>query len=336
MNRISRRSAAETAEALLEAGRTQPALNYDVDLGLARHHHWLRSEAPMPEWASASASTAAKSLVSVVIKTIVSVVLVGALGFAAWLARGRLQPSATDVRPSPPRAERTPADAPSARDVTSSEASITPEPIPVVQPGLPGDQPVRRAVRADAPAERATRSQRAHKDRAPARTPSARAVPRAETPDATSARGEPATPATRTPSDDLSVGRSTRREVAAAPEREPVGTAHTARPEPAPRAQVPDDLLEMQQVATAERLLERSPERALALARQGDRLFARGYFQQERAYIAIMALISLGRLEEARARAESFAKQFPALPYGARIRSALEAQEAAAPGAESR
>jgi hypothetical protein len=36
-----------------------------------------------------------------------------------------------------------------------------------------------------------------------------------------------------------------------------------------------------------------------------------------------MALIRLGRLDEARARAASFATRFPALPYGARIRSAL-------------
>jgi hypothetical protein len=92
----------------------------------------------------------------------------------------------------------------------------------------------------------------------------------------------------------------------------------------------------MQQVAAAEQLLQRSPARALALVRQGDQRFARGYFQQERAYVAIMALIRLGRLDEARARAASFAKQFPPLPYGARIRSALEAREGTAPNAESR
>jgi hypothetical protein len=86
----------------------------------------------------------------------------------------------------------------------------------------------------------------------------------------------------------------------------------------------------MKQVATAEQLLPRSPDRALALVRQADAQFPRGYFQQERAYIAIMALIRLGRIDEARARAASFAKRYPPLPYGARIRSALEAQHAAA------
>jgi hypothetical protein len=135
----------------------------------------------------------------------------------------------------------------------------------------------------------------------------------------------------------VSVEQATRHEVAAAAEPKPLSAAHPARPpEPAPAAQVPDDLLEMQQVATAEQLLERSPERALALVRQGDQRFAGGYFRQERAYIATMALIRLGRIQEARARAASFAKQFPALPYGARIRSALEAREAAAPSGVAR
>src|SRR5262245_27854518 len=104
MNRISRRSAAEAAEALLEAGRTEPVLHYDVESGLARHHDWLRSEAPLPEWASAA--VAAKSLVPVAIKTIVSAVLIGALGVAAWNALGPPQPSAAGIKQPSPPAER--------------------------------------------------------------------------------------------------------------------------------------------------------------------------------------------------------------------------------------
>jgi hypothetical protein len=131
----------------------------------------------------------------------------------------------------------------------------------------------------------------------------------------------------------VSAARATRGEVAAGLERKPIGAQRGA---PASRAQAPDDLAEMQQVSNAEQLLERSPERALALVRQGDQRFARGYFQQERAYIAIMALIRLDRIDEARARAASFTKQFPALPYGARIRRALEAQRATPPAAVAR
>lgn len=326
MNRISRRSAAEAADALLEVGRTQPALEYDVEVGLARHHHWVRSEAPMPEWASAGVGPAAKSLFPVVTKTLVSAVLVGGLAVAAWHARGP-QPSAAELKTSSAAAERTQ----SVRDLAAHEA---PRPIPVPDPGLTADQPAHRTVRADAADKRAARLHRAHKDLAPARAAvrSADAQPTAPA-DATPMRVEPAASTTASPSEDVSVARS---EVVAAPEPKPISATQKARPEAKAQAKGPDDLAEMQQVATAEQLLQRSPERALALVRQGDQHFAGGYFQQERAYIATMALIRLGRIDEARARAASFAKQYPALPYGARIRSALEKWEAAAHGTASR
>jgi hypothetical protein len=440
MNRISRRSATEAAEALLEAGRTQPVLNYDVEVGLARHHDWLRSEAPMPEWASTSVNAAAKSFVSVVVKTLVSAVLIGAVGVAAWRAQGGSQPSAADIKLASPSSER-PQVASNVSGVTASEAEIAHTPIPVSDPGLPSEQPARRTVRDDVSDKRAARVQRAHKQLVSARAATARSgerqssgtvarasgvepprsagdrqmsgtvarasgvepprsagdrqmsgtvarasgvepprsagdrqmsgtvarasgvepprsagdrqmsgtVARASGVEPPRSAGDrqldspghviPAARATSSPSEDANVERATRRDVVATPERKPIAAAQSARPEPAPRAQGPGDLVEMQEVATAEQLLQRSPARALALVRQGDQRFAHGYFQQERAYIAIMALIRLGRLEEARARGASFAKQFPALPYGARIRSALEAEEAhktAAPSAATR
>jgi hypothetical protein len=343
MNRIPRRSAAEEADALLEAGRTQPVLNYDVELGLARHHHWLRSEAPVPDWASASAGTAAKSFMPVLAKTLVSTVLIGAVGVAAWQLGGRSQPSAASVQPASPSAAVTPPVAPSVREVPASDAWMAHTPIPVPDHGVASEAnepPVRRTARADAAEKRSARVQRdrARKEWTTARAARAalargRTASRADT---TPARAEPAEPTTAQPSEAVSAGRATRSEVAAVPERKPSTAANRARPEPAPQAQRPDDLIEMQQVAAAEQLLERSPERALALVRQGDQRFASGYFQQERAYIAIMALIRLGRVEEARTRAASFAQNFPALPYGARIRSALEARDAAAAKAASR
>jgi hypothetical protein len=298
MNRISRRSAAEQADALLEAGRTEPVLDYDIELGLARHHDWLRSEAPLPDWASAGAGHAAQSSVAVLIKTIVSAVLLGALAFAGWQARGLLQPSAADVNASAvalPSVEHTTA--------PESEGALAPQPSPVSDHGsthrLAHDEAVtkRRTPRVDKHAARPTR---AYKEPAP----SAVAPARVEV------------AVTAAPS----VARATRNE-AAEPEPAPAAKKNQAR-----AAQTPDDLVEMQQVATAEQLLERSPARALALVQKGDQQFTRGYFQQERAYIAIMALIRLDRIAEARAKAASFAKQFPPLPYGARIRSALEAR----------
>jgi hypothetical protein len=316
-------------------------LNYDVESGLARHHHWLRSEAPLPDWASASAATAAKSFMPVLAKTLVSTVLIGAMGVAAWQVRGRSQPSAANVQPASPSAGVTPPVSPSVREAPASDAWMVHTPIPFPDHGVASEaneQPVRRTARVDA-AEK--RSARVPRDRARKLSVNARAAhaargntaPRADT---TPARAEPAAPTAAQPSEAVGAERATRSEVVAAPERKPITSANRARPEPAPQAQRPDDLIEMQQVAAAEQLLERSPERALALVRQGDQRFASGYFQQERAYIAIMALIRLGRIEEARTRAASFAQNFPALPYGARIRSALEARDAAAAKAASR
>jgi hypothetical protein len=302
MNGVSKRSEAQAAEALLEAGRTQPVLAYDVELGLMRHQQWLQSDAPVPEWASASVGTAANSLLAVLIKTIVSAVLIGALGTAAWHARSRLQPSASPVPP---------AEQPPQVSVSAAEPEPAPRPIPVPESSLHDEPPPpRRAAAADARDKRAIRAARPHKEAA-ARATTARAEPLA--PQAVGAAPPAATPSVAPQS-----------EVALQPARKQRSEQEPTRPEPRPQAQAPDDLAEMQQVASAEQLLERSPARALALVRQGDQRFAHGYFQQERAYIAIMALIKLDRIEEARVRAASFAKRFPALPYGARIRSALD------------
>jgi hypothetical protein len=319
MNRISRRPAAEAAESLLEVGRTQPVLHYDVELGLERHHHWLRSDAPMPEWASGGVGTVAKSFVPIVVKAIVSGLVIGTVAVAAWQVRGRPQPSAAmaRARATVKRAEHAPAAPPSVPDVSAI-------PMPVPDPGVLREQPVRRAVRADVSDKRATRKPRAHKEPASARAPAASRVRSAgdERSSGTDARPRLSTPAARvqpaisaiTPSSD-----------AARAAGRPANVAPKARAALGPQPEVPDDMVEMQQVATAQQLLERSPQRALALVRQGNQRFAHGYFQQERAYIAIMALIRLGRIDEARTRAASFSKRFPALPYGARIRSALDA-----------
>jgi|GEM_PF-6599869 len=326
MNRVSRRSAAETAEALLEAGRTEPVLDYDVELGLERHHDWLRNNAPVPEWAHQGVATATKSLASVVIKTIVSTVLVAALATAAWQARSFLRPSfeADQARSSSPGVVAT---QPAVPDATPSEteATLALMPIPVPDQAVPKAHPARGAVRADGVDKRATRMPRAHKE---GRVPSTQSEPVRAAAKSSAPSDVVAVSTNEQQVNNPGVAEPARiasnEERVATAERKP-NNAQKPRPEQEPRAQQPDDLVEMQEVATAEQLLERSPARALTLVRQGDQRFAQGYFQQERAYIAIMALIRLGRVDEARARAARFAKQFPALPYGARIHSALDA-----------
>ena len=93
----------------------------------------------------------------------------------------------------------------------------------------------------------------------------------------------------------------------------------------APRPQAPTDLQEMQELATAEAALKRDPARALALIKRSNERFPDGYFQQERAYVGIMALIGLDRLADARAQAERFFARYAGTPYAARIRRALDA-----------
>lgn len=85
----------------------------------------------------------------------------------------------------------------------------------------------------------------------------------------------------------------------------------------------PDDLLEMREVARAEQLLESTPAESLALVRDGQRRFRSGYFDQERRYLEVMALVKLGRQAEARAQAWSLFQDYPRGPYRQRIEAAL-------------
>lgn len=91
----------------------------------------------------------------------------------------------------------------------------------------------------------------------------------------------------------------------------------------APTAQDPQDLVEMRQVAQAERALARDPARALALVRAGEQEYPRGYFHEERRYLEVVALAKLGRRDQARAAAHAFFQEFPRSSYRRRIEEAL-------------
>jgi RNA polymerase sigma-70 factor (ECF subfamily) len=83
-----------------------------------------------------------------------------------------------------------------------------------------------------------------------------------------------------------------------------------------------DELLELQQVARAERLVATDPARALALVRASESHFPNGYMRQERRYVEIIALIALGRLDEARPKIAGFLREYPESAFGQRIREA--------------
>lgn len=67
-----------------------------------------------------------------------------------------------------------------------------------------------------------------------------------------------------------------------------------------------------------------NPERALAAAREHEQRCPTGALVQERERIAIEALVQLGRIDQARARASAFEARFPSSPHVGRIRQALE------------
>jgi RNA polymerase sigma-70 factor (ECF subfamily) len=93
---------------------------------------------------------------------------------------------------------------------------------------------------------------------------------------------------------------------------------------PRPRASTDAELLEMRDIGNAERLIATEPARALAIVQHAQQRFPDGYFGEERAYVEIMALFGLGRLDEARAKAADFLRTYPDGAYSRRVRHAAQ------------
>ena len=118
------------------------------------------------------------------------------------------------------------------------------------------------------------------------------------------------------------------REAAVAQPSEPKPTRATEPPpEPAPDPNDPS-LVEIRQVAQAERLLATDPARALAMTRQMRARFGAGYLGEERAYVEVMALHRLGRSQEMRKHAGRFLRAYPRGPYAHRVRRAIASMDA--------
>lgn len=113
-------------------------------------------------------------------------------------------------------------------------------------------------------------------------------------------------------------------------EAEPSRTALDRRTEVERKAAEPavDPLTqEMRMLANANNLLATDPERALAIARSGERNYPNSMFTEERRHIIILALVKLGRMQEARALAWPYLRQYPRGPFSERIRRALATGE---------
>jgi RNA polymerase sigma-70 factor (ECF subfamily) len=100
------------------------------------------------------------------------------------------------------------------------------------------------------------------------------------------------------------------------------GQARVSPTPPPPDSSGANEVQEIQGIAAAERLLDASPADALVLVQSGDANFGAGYLAEERRYIGVIALFKLGRLDEARAQAAVFLKDYPDGPYSPRVQAA--------------
>jgi len=100
--------------------------------------------------------------------------------------------------------------------------------------------------------------------------------------------------------------------------QEPVPAANPV----APLTSTPESELSL--VARAQAALAADPARALSLTDEHLQRFGSGALAQEREVIAIGALVRLGRMTEARARAERFHALYPTSAHGRRVDVLLE------------
>lgn len=110
---------------------------------------------------------------------------------------------------------------------------------------------------------------------------------------------------------------------------EPEQIAEQARPgtdsaaKPAPVIDESRLEREMQMLAVTQRVLASDPARALRLSEQGEREFAGSMLSAERRQLGLLALVKLGRLDEARRAGRPFLARYPKAPWSERLRRAL-------------
>lgn len=316
---------------VLQAGRDAAVADYDFDAGLARHLAVIQAGAPMPDWAKGleTASTGGSAATT----TAAGAGASAALGGVAWLVvpvvTAAVVAAAMWAREPAPAA---PAPAASVHAVQPSASSATPAPrvapqaAPGVQPSAPSEPetvlppaepPVETAV---SPASR-PRAPRASALKSRVATPSTQVAP-----------GNAATPAS-SGADLFARARPVTGNVqpSPAPSEQPVReapvreTAREAAPAPAPAARLDDARLEreMGMLAVAQRVLHADPARALSLVRQSAREFGDTMFAPERGQLELLALVKLGRVDEAKRLARPYLARYPNGPFSDRVRRAL-------------
>ncbi|HEX3772656.1 MAG TPA: sigma-70 family RNA polymerase sigma factor [Polyangiaceae bacterium] len=282
------------AHDLLRLGAARPPLRYAVQEGLARHRELAASGAPAPSWSHGLGSTlsgAAKGAIWIAVSG------AAAIGAAVTLATKPVAPAA------PWPGTRAMVAAPAPAQPASRDSVWTPS-WTSASPAAPATPSADLSIPVEA-------------------LPIAPATPASSSATLSATRGavgpEPGRDARRLASDAPPS--------AAHADADPTGARDTA-PNPPPASPSEDDLLEIQEVARAERMLATDPAQALALAHAAEQRFPRGYVLEERRYVEIMALVALGRTDEARPKAARFLRDHPESAFARRVREASRRAQA--------
>ena len=338
---------------LLQSAREAQVLDYDYGSGLERHVAQVQAGAPMPEWAkglegsSGMGGATAVAGTSIVGWLALPVAIVAVASAVVWLTqrepdapaevagtgRGAALGEQAAASTSPAGAERegdVAGDSRSLRDRADTARSA--------RVGEAQRNGVRHRGALAARVEPAKRALPAAGTR-PSSKPGAAAAAGAK-PGSTGSGASPDSAddlfagspvATATRADNVArttagtaVGASHERagsDVQQAPSEQGSSRAE-AKPEP---AQLDDTRLEreMGMLSVAQRVLHSDPARSLSLARQGEREFAGSMFTQERQQVELLALVKLGRLDEAKRLARPYLARYPNGPFSDRVRRAL-------------
>jgi hypothetical protein len=146
-----------------------------------------------------------------------------------------------------------------------------------------------------------------------------------------SQRDDEASPVQR-PSETTAANSDRPAQAPVATAQQPPAAAQSGKAAAAPRNDGDTRLeREMQMLAVAQRVLASDPSRALRLAHQGDREFPGSMFAAERKQVGLLALVQLGRLDEARRLGQPFLVAYPNAPWSERLRRALATGRIPAP-----
>jgi hypothetical protein len=313
---------AQYVRELLQAGR-QADVNYDVASGLTQHMARVKAGAALPHWARTGAS------VGTVAAWVAGPIVVASVVAGVWLSQRQPQPVASPVanlavQPMAAPAPAVVAPLPAAATAIEAEPSA-----PVQEPSIQRSNEAgsRKSLRSLSGAKLARTglgsSAKSHGGSAIAAVEPVRMGSTAQ-PAASNVAVAHAPAASVALHDERA---STHKAIAAEAEAEqPAATQTDRQPTAAAqRKQESESRLEreMQMLAVAQRVLSSDPARALRLTTQGEKEFPSSMFSAEREQVGLLALVKLGRLDEARRVGQPFLAKYPNAPWSQRLRHAL-------------